>query len=542
MLKRARHAIFDEAHYSADNRPPYAKQLMELAEEHLADPTKPLPPPSLPVHLIPNDTHKPKTAQPQTDAPIVHLPSSPIPTTPPNHPPEPTSTPFTPLPITADDGPHIIMHTTGLPDDFHLSTNPFGPSTDFTLPLKGQHPTLGLDLIKHPDNSRILMKSCSPSTPAARIPRWRSTLRNSIIIAVNNTPIDSSHQVAAIIAKARAAKVPSVSFTVVPQEHIDVTPDTNIPQIHFDQLNVMAHQHHAAKHNTPAWSDPHNPPPTDDAAVFAAMDRGHIKPRLTRAFLKRQADWMDWALSEFKQLNQYHAQGMFGDPVRRPPASNVLPLIWTYLIKPDGTKKARCVCNGAPSRRGSVTLAHTYAAALDQSGARTFWAISALHNYKAYGADATNAFAEAPPPTAPLYVTIDEPFKAWWVQVLKRPPITVGHVLPVRHALQGHPESPRLWATMIHSILTGPSLNFTCATHEPCLYTGTFEGLPVYLLRQVDDFAVSSASEKVANAIFAKIQAGLKQPLKILGLLSMFNGIDVVQTQRFIKLSCRTYI
>ena len=56
-----------------------------------------------------------------------------------------------------------------------------------------------------------------------------------------------------------------------------------------------------------------------------------------------------------------------------------------------------------------------------------------LYNYTAFGADATSAFAEALPPTAPLYVSIDVPFKAWWEQILKRPPITVGFVLPVRH-------------------------------------------------------------------------------------------------------------
>jgi len=90
-------------------------------------------------------------------------------------------------------------------------------------------------------------------------------------------------------------------------------------------------------------------------------------------------------------------------------------------MKSDSTKKPRCVCNGSPSRCGSVTLAHTYAAALDQSGARKFWAITSLHNYTAYGPDTTNAFAEASP-KAPLYVTIDAPFKAWWETILKRPP------------------------------------------------------------------------------------------------------------------------
>ena len=104
---------------------------------------------------------------------------------------------------------------------------------------------------------------------------------------------------------------------------------------------------------------------------------------------------------------------MFDDPVRRPHGCNALPLIWTYLVKNNSTKKARCVCNGRPNRRGSVTLDHTYAAALDQSGARTFWAITVLNNYAAYRADATNVFGESTPPTSLLYVTIGAPFKAW---------------------------------------------------------------------------------------------------------------------------------
>ena len=159
---------------------------------------------------------------------------------------------------------------------------------------------------------------------------------------------------------------------------------------------------------------------------------------------RQQSDWMDWSVSEYKQLNQYHAQDMFGDPVRRPPNCNVLSLIWTYLIKSDGTKKARCVCNRSPTKKGSATLAQTYAASLDQSDDRTFWAITALNNYVAYSADATNAFAEAPPPKAPLYVTIDASFKSWSKKILKRPPITVDHVLPMRHFLQGRLEFPKL--------------------------------------------------------------------------------------------------
>lgn len=133
-----------------------------------------------------------------------------------------------------------------------------------------------------------------------------------------------------------------------------------------------------------------------------------------RRILKQQPDWEDWRQSEFKQLDQYQAQNTFGKPEPRRPGTNVLDLLWTYLIKDDGTKKSRCVCNGAKNMRGTVTLAETYAAALDQTGAKIFWAATAINNFVTIGADATNAFAEAPPPKAPLYVTVDEPFREWY--------------------------------------------------------------------------------------------------------------------------------
>ena len=63
---------------------------------------------------------------------------------------------------------------------------------------------------------------------------------------------------------------------------------------------------------------------------------------------------------------------MFGNPVPRPPRYNVLPLIWTYGHKANGVKKARCVCNGIPQQKGTIILDHTYAAALEQSGAHLF--------------------------------------------------------------------------------------------------------------------------------------------------------------------------
>ena len=98
---------------------------------------------------------------------------------------------------------------------------------------------------------------------------------------------------------------------------------------------------------------------------------------------------------------------MFSEPTLIPDNTNCLPFIWTYMIKEDGTKKARGVCNGSPQMKGTVTLGQTYTASLDQTCAKIFWALNAVSGNIVVGADVSNAFAEAPPPAAPLYMRLD---------------------------------------------------------------------------------------------------------------------------------------
>lgn len=211
-----------------------------------------------------------------------------------------------------------------------------------------------------------------------------------------------------IITTARSTSTISIYILSSTFEHVMIRPDTNVPQINFDMMIRMAHQHHAARNDSPLWSDTHNTPPADDVIISDAMDRGQINPHLTRSFLKKQSDWMVWSLSEIKQLN------LCGDPVSRPHKCNVLPLIWTNLVTNYGTKKARYVCNGSPTRKGSVSLAYTKAATLGQLDARACWSITTINNYLACGSNATNEFGESPPPpNGPLYVNINAHFKAW---------------------------------------------------------------------------------------------------------------------------------
>ena len=62
--------------------------------------------------------------------------------------------------------------------------------------------------------------------------------------------------------------------------------------------------------------------------------------KLTRQILKQLPDWEEWKQSEFKQLYQYHDQDTFGEPEPCPKGANLLSLLWCFLVKDDGRKKA----------------------------------------------------------------------------------------------------------------------------------------------------------------------------------------------------------
>jgi Reverse transcriptase (RNA-dependent DNA polymerase) len=137
---------------------------------------------------------------------------------------------------------------------------------------------------------------------------------------------------------------------------------------------------------------------------------------------------------------------------------------------------------------------------------------------------------------------IDDQFREWWTECKGRPPIPPGHVLPVNHALQGHPEAPRLWERHIHDILV-KELEFVPTTHEKCLYSrrDSADNLEM-ILRQVDDFSVSATEQTECQNIIRQIGKHLTVPLNDLGLIRKFNGVNVQQTKWYIKISCEDYL
>ena len=446
-----------------------------------------------------------------------------------------------------------IIDTDGIkPYSIWLSDDPYDNRLTTTVDVRGNHPTLGLITQHCSHRNTIQLKDIEKSTPAARIHNWRSTLRFAYILEVQGTKVNSLNDLEAIIDKARQDKLFKIKITFGTERKYGVNPMDGNLQLYFDQMNAFAkHIYDSEKEYRDKLRDfgqdnerktPQEPTvrsTNEEKPIHTVPD-----PDMGKSFTKKQLltrdDWQEWRESQWKQLDQYHNQGMFSEPQKLPLGTPASFMHWTYIYKMCGTKKARMVCDGARNRSAN-SIGHTYANSLDAPSERLFWALVAKMGLIAVGADVSNAFAEAPPPAAPLYMYIDDNYRDWWEHRMKRPPIPKEfNVVRVNRAIQGHPESPRLWEKHIDRILR--DMGLTPARHEPCLYSGTVNGERVFFLRQVDDFSVAAPSTSTCDAIIKYINAKMTMDVKGLGVVGRFNGMDIEQTKWYIKIHSGRYI
>ena len=448
-----------------------------------------------------------------------------------------------------------------LPYDLQMSSDPYNNHTHRVIAINSRSPTLGMKIEQCPIRNLPILKSCLSGLPAAKIINWRKDLKNAYITQVNNNKVRSKADIIKEIENCKRAKLKEIEVRFSTLERQGIHPQHGVPQLYYDQRNIIAkhifdiqHMSHTNLDDNKLQSTHQSTANTNKSMNITSKQQWkqfiHAVKRKHNTFtlsqLKKCDNWEEWNNSIFKQLDQYRDQSTFDDPEPLPPNANLLSLCWVYLIKTDGfnTKKARCVCNGSPRMRGTVTLAETYASALDQTGSKMFWATAAINNYVVLGADASNAFAKALPPKAPLYVRIDENYRRWFkARYPDKPAPPEDHVLRVRKALQGHLESPRLWAELIDRIIK--NLNLKPCTHEKCLYfTENYNntGKRVIFLRQVDDFAIACEDRATAKQVIQDINSKMTIDVKDLGVVSCFNGVDVLQTQEYIKLHNTTYI
>jgi hypothetical protein len=242
---------------------------------------------------------------------------------------------------------------------------------------------------------------------------------------------------------------------------------------------------------------PQGPPvgsaPSDDASgtpFKGPTTEEQALPSYTRRRLKELSTWPAWKAAFFEQLDAHAKQGTFGEPCFPPPGATVLRPHWANVIKTCGRRKCRLCADG--SKRAAPNLhkfAQTYSSCIEQPCQRLFFALAAADGLIVRGADCTNAYANAPPPTHETFLAIDDTYAEWYNERHPDKPITNRKlVVPVRKCLQGHPEAGALFEKHIVAILTGPGFNLRSTTHERNLYQGTFNGKRILVCRMVDDF------------------------------------------------------
>ena len=249
----------------------------------------------------------------------------------------------------------------------------------------------------------------APGTPGARVPRWHSQIKGAWLIKIGDTQVFTIVDATMSFAMASASGVPSLTLLFShPEVRQDISQD-GLPIVFLapfsqhvhDQLNKCWDFTTVADY---LWKKP----PYDIVEVGDVLNYITRVMKLTRSKLQQEDDWSDWQESEYLQLDQYNAQGMFGKPVPAKDDDAIFHLIWTYTIKAvDGHKKARCVCDGS-MRSGMVrVLAKTCANCVNQTRACLFYAVPAAVNLLVFSTNVSNAFAEVPPPKQGFYIQLD---------------------------------------------------------------------------------------------------------------------------------------
>ena len=281
-----------------------------------------------------------------------------------------------------------------LPYNVICSDDPFTDFETITIPVRGQHTTQGLILKECPYfENRIVINSVQPSTSPRNIKKRIRRIKHCHLLQINDTPIQSVQQANNMLSKI-TKNVKKFSIRVSEDQRNYIHPDKGLPMLYFDQLSTISKHLHNIKFNnnnnsTTSNIKLNNSPKEQQQYITKIINAmktyGNIKAakailpknkcssnKLTRRKLKNLPTWTEWQQSEYKQLDQYYDQHMFGEPCRLPAGANVLDLLWTYLVKTDGTKKARCVCNGQPKFKGTVIFGYTFAKMLDHVGSRIF--------------------------------------------------------------------------------------------------------------------------------------------------------------------------
>ncbi|KAG7373304.1 reverse transcriptase RNA-dependent DNA polymerase [Nitzschia inconspicua] len=455
-------------------------------------------------------------------------------------------------------------------DNFTFTDQPFTRTIDKSFKIRCSHPTFGLTLTNDELFNRAYVQAIHRNSTIAKgfstLKAANNKIRGAYITSINHHPVFTVEEAQSLLALARDSSDRDLHISFAPERaptaallrkalvehdlyHPDHPDDDHTPVFRLEDIRHIAALRHPEYDFSPeALASEHVHLHINAISSHTITPEEHALGTLTRRKLKTLSTWDEWHAAEHKQLDQMASLVMFGTPCPPPPGAIILRPHWQYQIRRNGQRRARNCCDG--SRRSAPALhaiAATYSSCVEQPVQRLFYALAARLGYRTYGGDAQDAFAHSPGPKIPTYVYIDDAYADWYFARFGTH-LDRRLVLPVLRALQGHPESGRLWEEHINKILSSDELQFRHTTLDHTIYSTVYKGQKVLMLRQVDDFSIACDDESIAIEIYDIIGRKLqlpgedKPPFKYLGLQTDYNGLDIEQTSTHIAISCSTYI
>jgi hypothetical protein len=238
-------------------------------------------------------------------------------------------------------------------------------------------------------------------------------LQGAWLLSVNGTPVQTLADVHKAFSDLSLSQLASCSLLFAHPEISYGILNKGLPILCWDQIyqlniNQLNNRWDPKCHATPNLPRAPMYDTVTDSNVLNVVTK---VMKLTRGKLMKQDDWTEWNELEYLQLDKYDKQYMFGNPVPAEDSTAIFHLVWTYVIKElDVCKKAHCVCNGSSCLGQVQVLDCTYANCINRTGSGIFYAISATENMLVYGADVSNAFAEAPAPKQGFFIYPDWAF------------------------------------------------------------------------------------------------------------------------------------
>ena len=159
------------------------------------------------------------------------------------------------------------------------------------MPLKGNHDTLGMSLMMNKNlGNRVQLVECIKSTPAARIPKWRTVLKNAFLIRVNDIKTASIDQVREQIKKATSTKEKIITCTFATIDKTAMHPQQGVPILYHDQLNVVDKHLREMKISREENNKRHQKYIKTFHPVISVVKSTKKSAKLTRKLLKTQTD------------------------------------------------------------------------------------------------------------------------------------------------------------------------------------------------------------------------------------------------------------